>query len=112
MNKFIHAIILALFGISCWFVWAILTLSMHIGGDGHVLPGFTRLCLGLRPVLSVLPVLAAAYCVYVWARKNDGRLPWIGFFAAATGALVLVMLPAFIAVYLPLLDSINRLASK
>ena len=111
MNKLIHAVILAVFGIACWFVWAMLTLTTHVRGGGE-LPAFTRLCVGLRPLALVLPIIAAAYCIYVWIRKADGRRSWVGFFAATMCALVLVMLPTFVAAYLPLLDSLNWLASK
>jgi len=111
MNKLIHAVILAVFGIACWFVWGMLTLTTHVGGEGP-LPAFTRLCLGLRPVAVVLPIVAAAYCLYVWIRKADGRRSWVGFFAATMCALVLVTFPTFVAAYLPLVNSLNRLASK
>ena len=111
MNKIIHAVILAVFGIACWFVWGMLTLTTHVGGGGQ-LPAFTRLCIGLRPVAVLLPIIAAAYCIYVWIRKTDGRPSWVSFFAATMCALVLVTLPTFVVAYLPLVDSLNRLANK
>jgi hypothetical protein len=76
------------------------------------LPGFTELCISLRPVVIALPILAAAYCVWVWFRKA-GRVPsWVGFFAATMGMLVLVALPAMVAAYLPLLSALNQLPGK
>jgi len=65
-----------------------------------------------RPLLVVLPILAAAYCIYVWVRKTDERRSWVGFFAATMCALVLVTLPTMVAAYLPLIESLSRLAGK
>jgi chromate transport protein ChrA len=111
MNKIIHAVILAVFGIACFFVWGMLMLAGDVRTGGQ-LPAFTRLCIGLRPVVVALPIAAAAYCIYIWTGKTDGRRPWIGFFAVTMCALVLVALPTFVAAYLPLIESLNQLASK
>jgi hypothetical protein len=109
MNKMAHAFVLAVFGIACWFLWGILTLASY-GAHGKSLPGFTVFCVGLRPMMIVLPILAAAYCLWVWLRKAD-RLPsWVVFFAATTSVLVLVTLQTLIAAYLPLIDVVNNLA--
>ena len=111
MNKLAHTLILAVFGIACWFLWAILTLASRVG-HGESLPGFTRLYVALRPVMIILPVVAAAYCLWIWFRKAD-RLPsWIGFFAATVSILVLLTLHTFIAAYLPLINVVNHLASN
>ena len=113
MNKLIHALVLAVFGIACCLVWGLLTVTTHIqAGGGIPLPAFTSLCVGLRPVALALPVVAATYCLFVWIRKKDERRSWVGFFAATMCALVLVALPAVVAAYLPLVDSINHLASR
>jgi hypothetical protein len=80
MNKFIHGLIFVFFGIVCWFEWAVLTLTSHVIRGGP-LPGFSRLCVELKPVFVVLPVLALAYCLFVWSRKTEPRNSWIGFFA-------------------------------
>ncbi len=109
MNKLIHALILAVFAIACWFVWGMLTLTLHVGRGGH-LPAFTRFCVGLRPVAVILPLMAALYCIYVWMRKTDERRSWVSFFAATMCALVLVTLPTFGAAYLPLVETLNRLS--
>ena len=112
MKKFIHALVVAVFGFGCWFTWGILTLAPHVRRADPALPAFTTFCISLRPVVVALPLLAAAYCVWVWFRKADRVPSWIGFFAATTGALVLVTLPAMVAAYLPLLSAVNNLASK
>ncbi len=112
MKKFIHGLVLAVFGFGCWLTWAILTLAPKVRRADPALPGFTRLCISLRPLVIALPILAAIYCIWVWLRKTDRVPSWVGFFAAATGGLVLVTLPALIAAYLPLLAAVNNLASK
>ena len=80
---------------------------------GRMLPAFTRLCMGLGPALLVgLAILATGYCVWVWTRKTDSRCSWVAFLATTVGALGLVMLPTIVAIYLPLVDALNSLASK
>jgi len=108
MNKLAHILVLAVFGIACWSLWGVLTLASMAGhalaAHGQTLPGFTTFCIGLRPVLIVLPILGAAYCLWVWFR-GASRLPsWVVFFATTTGVLVLVTLPTLVAAYLPLVD--------
>ena len=113
MDKVIHGLILAVFGIACWCLWAILTVMDHTAQhafNGAALPAFTRFCLELRPLLWVLPLLAAAYCLFVWIRKADGQKSWVGFFASTMSALVLLTYPVMIAAWLPLIDILVRLA--
>lgn len=113
MNKLAHTSVLAVFGITCWFLWSLLKLaSFPLPPPDGSLPAFTVFCIGLRPVMIILPVLAAAYCLWIWFRKAD-RLPsWVGFFAVTMSVLVLVTLPTLLAAYLPLLNGISRLASR
>ena len=115
MNKFAHGVILAFFGIACWFTWGLLRMSggLRFHLEGHSLPAYTRLCLGLGPnVLIALVGIAASYCVWVWIRKTDGRTPWVAFLATTTGTLVFAMVLVIVAAYLPLLDALNQLAQK
>ena len=112
MKKFIHAIILAVFGIGCFFTWGILNLALHVRTDDPTQPAFTVFCGSLRPLLVALPIVAALYCLWVWFRKADRVPSWVGFFATTLGALVLVTLPAMLAAYLPLLRAVNVLAGK
>ena len=110
-NKLAHTLVLTGFGVACSLVWLLMKLPLLLG-PGHTLPGLTQICVSLRPLMVVLPIVAAAYCVWIWFRKTD-RLPsWISFFAVLMGVLVLVALPAVIAVYLPLYDSLSHLTSK
>jgi len=109
MKKIIHAIILVVFGFACWLSWVVLGLCASWPQHEFGLPGFTAFCITFRPLLVVLPIVAAIYCLWVWFRKAERVPSWIGFFAAAVGALVLTALPALVAAYLPLLDAINHL---
>ena len=114
MNKALHAVVLVWFGTACWFVSLMLKLPL-MGWRAHVesLPAFTRFCMGFGPwVLAGLALVAAVYCIYVWARKAPASATWVGFLATATSALVLVLLPVAIALYLPLVDFVNRSASR
>jgi uncharacterized BrkB/YihY/UPF0761 family membrane protein len=107
MNKLAHALVLLVFGIACFFLWSIITLAPH-GAHGHKLPGFTIFCLALRPVMLVLPLVAAAYCLWIWFRKADRAPSWVVFFAATMSVLVLVACPIGIAAYLPLVNATNN----
>jgi len=110
MNKIIHGVVLALFGAACWMVSVILKLPLLIPSR-DTLPAFTRLCLGLGPGLLLgLAIAATAYCLRVWIRKPDPGHSWVAFLATAVAALGLVMLPTIVAIYLPLVGALNRLA--
>ena len=111
MKKLAHILVLAVFVIACWFLWWMLHLAAATG-HGQALPPFTMFCIGLRPVLIILPILAAAYCLWVMFRKAE-RLPsWLTFFATTMSVLVLATLPILVAAYLPLMSTFNHLASK
>ena len=90
MNKLAHTLILAVFGIACFFLWGILTLTPH-GSHGHPVPAFTLFCFALRPVMMVLPLMAAVYCLWVWFRKAD-RLPSWRWFSLPMTMSVLVLI--------------------
>lgn len=105
MNKITHVAVLTVFSIGCWFIWALLLFGTRAMHDWP-LPAFTRFCFALRPVLIVLPVLAACYCLWVLLRKAECSPPWVRFFAATVSALVLVTLPVAIALYLPLVHAV------
>lgn len=122
MNKMIHAVILVVFGAACWFLSMIILklplmvlpaaarLSTVTGEQAH-LPAFTRLCMAAGPVLlAVFAMGALAYCIYVWVRKAASPVRWTGFLATTMSGLVLVLLPTVVAIYIPLVDFINRLA--
>jgi hypothetical protein len=107
MNKTIHGLIVAFFALACWCLWGMLTLISHVTPRiSDQPPAFTQFCFELRPLLVVLPVLAATYCLYVWIRKADARRSWVPFFAVTMAGLVLVMLPTMLASWLPVIQFI------
>ena len=111
MIKVIHGLIGVFFSIGCWFLWAMLTMVARTAQamlSGAQIPAFTRLCLDLRPVLALLPIMALAYCFYVWLRRKQESDTWVGFFAGATAALVLLLMPTVIAVWLPLIAVLQK----
>jgi len=115
MNKAIHGLIALLFAVGCWFLWGILTLTLHTAQRflaGAQIPEFTRLCISLRPLFVVLPVLSLAWCVFAWFRKAQARDTWVGYFATNIGVLVLVMLPTLIAAWLPLISIIEKVGAR
>jgi predicted membrane-bound mannosyltransferase len=105
-------LVFIVFAIGCLCSWGVLSLLAGLSRHGYSFPGFTDLFMSLRPVLIALPVLAAAYCLWVWFRKADRVPSWIGFFATTMGVLVLVALPAMVAAYLPFLTVLNQVADK
>ncbi len=113
MNKVIHGLIAAFFGTACWFLWGMLTLvsNVMLRVSDHP-PMFTQLCVSLRPLLVLLPALAAAYCLFVWLRRSDKSVSWLGFFASTMMALVLIMLPTMIAIWLPVVQFIELTGKK
>ena len=122
MNKMLHAVVLAVFGGACWFVSLILKLPLmvqpatarlpSVPPGQAVLPAFTRFCMGVGPVLlGALALLALGYCIYVWVRKTERPAPWTGFLATTMSAVVLVLLPTVVAIYIPLVDFLNRSAA-
>ena len=113
MNKIIHGFIMAFFAFACACLWGMLNLtSVAMFRVSDQPPAFTLFCVGLRPLFVVLPIVAAAYCLYVWIRKADIGRSWVPFFAATTGSLVVVMLPTMIAIWLPIIQFIELTGKK
>jgi hypothetical protein len=119
MNKIMHAVVLVVFGGACWFLSLILKLpSMvqpatarlpSVPPGQAILPAFTRLCMAAGPVLlAALAILALGYCIYVWVHKAERPASWTGFLATTMSALVVVLLPTVVAIYIPLVDFLNR----
>ena len=114
-NKLAHGVVLAFFGVACWFVWVVLQLPAMVrlhGVELH-LPAFTRLCIALGTWIVVgLAILATGYCLRVWIRKTDSQSSWVAFLATATAALMFVTLPTIVAIYLPLVNALQHLATQ
>ena len=109
MNKTLHAVILAFFAGACWFLSLMLKMPMMIARSGAVMPPFARVCVTYGPlVAAALALSALAYCVYVWTRKEGKQTNWIGFLATAVSALLVVLMPTVVAMYITVADFINR----
>ncbi|HZR18639.1 MAG TPA: hypothetical protein VFE51_15205 [Verrucomicrobiae bacterium] len=119
MNKVMHAVVLLVFGAACGLLLLILKLpSMVVPAIARlpsvppgqaVLPAFTRVCMAVGPVLvGALALVALGYCIYVWVRKAERPPSWTGFLSTTMCALVLVLLPSIVAIYIPLVDFLNR----
>ena len=115
LNKLAHGVVLAFFGVACWFVWVVLQLPSMVrlrGVELH-LPAFTRLVIALGTWVVVgLAILASAYCLRVWIRKGEARSSWVAFLATVTAALLFVTLPTIVAIYLPLVDALQHLGTQ
>jgi hypothetical protein len=112
-NKAIHGSVVVFLSVCCWFLWGMLKLTagfMHRVSDHP--PMFTQLCVHLKWVFAVFPVLALIYCVYVCLRRAEPRPSWVGFLAATTAALMLILLPTMIAAWLPLVQFIETAARR
>lgn len=109
MNKLIHGLIAVSFAFACLCLWGMLTLTSNTMLRMQAQPpAFTQFCIGLRPLFVVLPIMVAAYCLYVWIRKTDLlQRPWMPFFAATMGCLVVVTLPTMMAAWLPVIQFIG-----
>jgi hypothetical protein len=108
MNKTMHAVILAFFAGACWFLSLMLKMPLMIAQSGAVMPPFARVCVAYGPPLAAgLAFSALAYCVYVWTRKEGRRANWIGFLATALSALLVVLMPTVVAMYITVADFIN-----
>jgi len=76
-------------------------------------PAFTGLCMAVGPIVVIgLIALATVNCVWVWLRKAEARPSWVGFLATATGSLFLATLPVVLALYLHLVNALQKLAAK
>ena len=115
MNKLAHGLVTAAFATACGCLWAILLLVEQTAArmlESAPLPAFVRLCFNFRPLLLVLPLLAAAYCVFVWVRKSDGHKSWMAFFATTMYALVLLGFPVALTGWILLVQFIELLAKR
>ena len=107
MKTLIRALVLAVFGFNCWFAWAMLTLLRDVRNAGRGLPHFTNLCISLRPLLVVLPVGAAAYCLWLWFQKAENAAQWRGLIVTAMVVLVLLVFPAMVTSYWLVIDPVR-----
>ena len=114
-NKLAHGVVLAFFGVACWFIWVLLQLPsmVRLHGVELYLPAFTRFCIALGTWIVVgLAILATAYCIRVLIRKADSQSSWVAFLATVTAALLFVTLPTIVAIYLPLVNALRHLGAQ
>jgi hypothetical protein len=115
-NAIVHGLILAFFSLACWFLWGVTMVSRMMAGasarQGRPLPAFSQLVIDCGPWLAVPPLLALAYCLYIWVRRSSGRNSWMGFFAVVMAVLFLLTMPILIAAFLPLIDFIYSLPAN
>ena len=112
-----HGLVLAFFSIGCLFLWWVLLVPQMMEGmlvkmSAQPLPAFSRLVMGCGSFLYVPPLLAAAYCIYVWIRKSRPTSSWMGFFATTVAILVLLTLLTVFAGLLPVIAFLNQLPAK
>ena len=104
MKKITSALVLAVFGFNCWFAWAMLTLLLDVRNAGRGLPYFTNLCISLRPLLVVLPIVAAAYGLWLWFHKAEHGPACGSFIVITMTVLILFVFPAMLMSYWLILD--------
>lgn len=107
MKKLTCALVLGVFGSSCFLAWAMLTLMSDVKSAGRALPYFTDLCIGLRPALIALPLAAAAYYLWLWFHKEEKGSRWMLFVATTMTALIVFVLPAMSTSYLLMIDQVK-----
>lgn len=115
-NAIVHGLILAFFSLACWFLWGVTMISRMMAGasvwQGRPLPAFSQLVIDCGPWLALSPLLALAYCVYIWLRRSPRRNSWMGFFAVVMAVLFLLAIPILVAPLLPLIDFIHSLPAN
>ena len=107
MKKLSYALILTVLAFICWLAWSLVTLTLDARNAGRVLPYFANLCISLRPLLIILPVLAAGYCLRGCLLKTEKAPSWAGFSAAVMGVLICVVFPALVSSYWLLVDPVR-----
>ena len=103
MTKLTNVLVLGVFAGSCLLARAMLTLMLEVRNTGRVLPYWTNLCISLRPLLLLMPIAAAAYCLWLWLRKGEEASRGTGFVLATMTLLILFVLPAIATSYLPMM---------
>jgi len=118
-NLLAHGLILLFVSLACFFLWSILLLPGVMphwiaGREGIktiLPPAFSEWVMDSRSFLVGPPLLALAYCACIVVNPRRRSTSWTGFFAASAAGLLLLALPVGIAVLLPIIEFMNRLAS-
>jgi hypothetical protein len=107
MRKLANVLVLGVFAGSCLIARAMLTLMLEVRNTGRVLPYLSNLCISLRPLLLLMPIAAAAYCLWLWLRKGEEASRGTGFVLATMTLLILFVLPAIATSYLPMMSLVR-----
>jgi hypothetical protein len=101
---------LILLWVGCFFLWGMLLMPrMMVGNTGIPLPSFSVMMMSLKSWLVVPPIVALAYCCLACFRRTAARPAWTGFFATTVSFLIIMALPIIVAIFLPLIDRLNRI---
>ena len=105
MKKLTPALVVAVFAFNCWFAWTMLTVLLEVRDTHHrLLPYFTNLCVNLRQLLVVFPIVAAAYGLWLWFHKVERGPAWGSFILITMTVLILFVFPAMLMSYWLILD--------
>jgi hypothetical protein len=107
MTKLANVLVLGVFAGSCLIARAMLTLMLEVRNSPKVLPYFTNLCIGLRPLMIILPIAAAVCCAWLLLRKGESSSRGTVFVAATMTLLILFVLPAIGTSYLLMIDDVR-----
>jgi hypothetical protein len=107
MKKLTCALVLGVFGSACLLAREMLTLMVLFRNAHRVLPYFANLCITLRPLLLALPLMAAAYYLWLWLRKEEKVSRWMGFVVAAMTVMIIFVLPAIATCYLLMIGPVK-----
>jgi hypothetical protein len=104
MNRITHGLVTVAFSFACLCLWSLLSvLGKTSAASGFALPAFTRFCIGLSPLLLMLPVPVVGYCLYALFCRPQSEQAGATFLAWTMSALCLVFFPVLIALFLPCL---------
>lgn len=113
MNKLTHILVTVTFLFASFGLWAVLNvLGMLSAQSSQALPAFTKLVVGLRVWLLLLPIPVAAYGVYAVVRDHVAPPRGTTFVACAMTALCLVFFPVLLAIFLPCVALMDDVWSK
>jgi hypothetical protein len=102
MKKLTYILVTVTFAFACFGLWAMLNVLDSLSAQSaQALPAFTKLLVGLRIWLLLLPIPAAGYCVYALVRRRVSEESGMAFIACAMSALCLVSFPVLMGVFLP-----------
>jgi hypothetical protein len=79
----------------------------EIRNAGRVLPYFTNFCVSLRFTLLILPLIAIAYCLWLWLHREERASQWTGFIVGTMAVMIVFVLPAMSTSFLLMIDQVK-----